>query len=231
MRIHTLQHVPFEGLGRIADWAAGGGHQLSSTLFFADAKLPDLETIDALIIMGGPMNVDDEDRYPWLKIEKQLIEKAIAHHKTVLGICLGAQLIAQVLGARVFPNREREVGWFPILLTEMGMESPLFQGLPREWMVFHWHGDTFDLPQGAVHLAASAGCQHQAFSYGDKVLGLQFHLESTPESVQALLENSDTELGEGPYIQKPDEILTDQYFPAIHQIMKQLFDRLLEAKQ
>src|SRR5690606_32591469 len=114
---------------------------------------------------------------PWMKEEKKLIEKAILKGKRVIGICLGAQLIADVLGARVFPNKEKEIGWFPIELTEEGQKSPFFAGFNKTETVFHWHGDTFEIPKGAEHIASSKVCENQAFLFDHKVLGLQFHLE------------------------------------------------------
>lgn len=154
--------------------------------------------------MGGPMGVHDEKKHPWLKAEKQFIENAIKSDKVVIGICLGAQLIADVLGAKVFPSQYKEIGWFPVHLTNEGKK--VLGDFPEDFTAFHWHGDTFDLPSGAKHLAGSVACKNQAFLY-DKVLGLQFHLESTEASVKALIDNCRQEIVPASHIQNEESIL------------------------
>ena len=159
---------------------------------------------------------------------KKIIEQAIKHEKIILGICLGSQLIADVLGANVSPNTEKEIGWFPIELTPEAQNSNIFHVLPKQLTVFHWHGDTFELPQGAIRMASSARCQNQAFIYDEKVIGLQFHLESTKSSVQKLIEHCADELVEGRYIQKSKEMLSsDDNFQKINDAMNSLLNRLL----
>jgi len=204
--MHYFQHVPFEGLGSIEQWISARGYHLTATKLYQNEPMPDMEGVELLVIMGGPMGVHDEDRFPWLAMEKRFIEKAMSKGKAVLGICLGAQLIADVLGARVYPNRFKEIGWFPIELTEAGQHSSLFGFLPARLEVFHWHGDTFDLPAGAVHMARSEACTHQAFVYNERVIALQFHLESTAEGIEALIENCSGELINGSYIQTPSQL-------------------------
>ena len=172
MRLHYLQHVCFEGLGSIGQWAQERQYGTSVTRLYCNDVLPDLDTFDMLIVMGGPMGVGDEKCYPWLKSEKEFLSKVIAADKPVLGVCLGAQLLAEVLGARVYPNAEKEIGWFPVQLTEEGRRSGFFQGLPSELEVFHWHGETFELPQGASLLASSTACRNQAFAYEKRVFGV-----------------------------------------------------------
>jgi GMP synthase (glutamine-hydrolysing) len=227
IKIHYLQHVPFEGLASIERWAKTRGHWLSVTKFYQNEPLPPVDEIDWLVVLGGPMNIYEEDRYPWLSREKRFIEQVISKEKVVLGICLGSQLIADVLGARVFRNRYKEIGWFPIEFTPEAQTLPLFNFLPPRLTVFHWHGDTFELPQDAVWLARSEGCQNQAFLYKEKVLGLQFHLESTKESVEQLLNNCADELVEGRYIQKPDEMLSRETdFEKINQALQGILDRM-----
>jgi len=208
MRIHCLQHVPFEGPFGIADWADARGHSVTVTPLYAGVPPPDPADFDWLVIMGGPMGVVDEPQFPWLVPEKALIRASIAAGKTVVGVCLGAQLIAEVLGARVYRNPEKEIGWLPIELTAAGQASAVCGFLPPSLTVFHWHGDTFDLPAGAVQLARSAACAQQAFLYGGRVLGLQFHLESTPQSVAGLCAECADELVPGPHVQTAARMLT-----------------------
>jgi GMP synthase (glutamine-hydrolysing) len=226
MRIHYFQHVPFEGLGNIENWIKAKGHSLSSTHFYENAVMPELEDIDWLIVMGGPMGAYDEKIYPWLVAEKQFILQAIKKGIKVLGICLGAQLIASVLGAKVYPNSHKEIGWFPLRLTTAGAASDLFEGFPVEFIVFHWHGDTFDLPAGAKHLAASEACVHQAFLYNKNVLGLQFHLDVLKDNIAEWVQSGAEELIEAPYIQTAGEMLSqDKRFAVIEKYMGQVLDR------
>ncbi len=205
LRIHYLQHVPFEGLGYIENWAKAKNYILTSTKFYENWTLPNIEDFDWLIIMGGPMGVYQEDEYSWLKAEKQFIKAAIKKNKVVIGICLGSQLIAEALGAKVYPNTKKEIGWFPVSLTENKLS--LTDNLPKLFEVLHWHGDTFDLPKGAIHLMQTDVCKHQAFIYKDRVIGLQFHLESTPESLKQMITNCRHELIADDFVQTEEDIL------------------------
>jgi GMP synthase-like glutamine amidotransferase len=227
MKVHYLQHVPFEGIGSIEAWLITRGAQASATRFYESAQLPHPDDFDWLIVMGGPMSVNDEQHYPWLIAEKRLIREAIARHKVVLGICLGAQLIANALGARVYPNPEPEIGWFPIERVATAKAHPCATLFPARCKVFHWHGETFDLPPGAVHLAQSTACTHQAFLLGQRVLGLQFHLETTPASVQALVDHCGAELPSGRYVQSAQEMLaTAEHFARINRLMADILGYL-----
>lgn len=227
MNIHFLQHVPFEGLASIRAWIERGGHKVTCTRLYAGDGFPRPDDIDLLIIMGGPMGVYDVDQYPWLKAEKDFLRAVIDADKRVLGICLGAQLIADVLGARVYPNGQKEIGWFPLTRTAEAGHSALGRLLPAEFMAYHWHGDTFDLPPGAVHLARTPVCQHQAYTIGDRILGLQFHLETTPESAREIIEHAGDDLVDGPTIQSADEMLADNaLFVALNRLMFALLDGL-----
>jgi GMP synthase-like glutamine amidotransferase len=209
MNVHYFQHVFYEDLGCIENWIKEKGFNLTSTKFFHEDKLPKVENIDWLIIMGGPMGVYDEDKYFWLKKEKEFIKEAIAKDKIVIGICLGAQLIAESLGAKVYPNKQKEIGWFPI--KKIGGNN-IFENMPNEFTVFHWHGDTFDLPGNSVHLAKSAVCENQAFLYKENVFGLQFHLEVTSNSLRNMTANGKDELTKDKYIQSESEILNSKNF-------------------
>ncbi len=215
MRIHYLQHVPFEDLANIQLWANERGFPVSRTAFYADEPLPALDAIEWLIIMGGPMNVYEDEKYPWLVRERRFIKKAIDAGKVVLGICLGAQLIADVLGAKVYRNEHAEIGWFPIsLIEDKGLsdskEKPVFYGFPRQFMAFHWHGDTFDLPKNAIQLVRSEACENQAFQFKKTVIGLQFHLESSLASISRLIENCPEDLKDGKYIQNKKNLLLNE---------------------
>jgi len=227
MRLHHLQHVPFEGLGSIETWAKAKGHALSATHVYRGEALPPVDVLDWLVVMGGPMSVHDEREHPWLIQEKRFIAHAIERGKTVVGVCLGAQLIAEVLGGRVFRNREKEIGWFPIRLTADAQGVPPFDDLPNPLTVFHWHGDTFDVPKGAVRVAESDGCANQAFVYRDRVMGLQCHLESTVENIRALIDQCADELVAGPYIQRPDDMLArPDRIRTMNEAMDNILDRL-----
>ncbi len=198
MKVHILQHVPFEGIGSMEPWLRRRSADITSTRFFEPWTLPDVSSLDLIIAMGGPMSVNDEAELPWLVAEKQFIRSAIRHGVPLLGICLGAQLIASALGARVYPGRQREIGWFDIEAMPHACGTFAF---PKTATVFHWHGETFDLPDGAVHLARSAACEHQAFQIGTHVIGLQFHLETTPESAADIITHCRDELVEGACVQ------------------------------
>jgi GMP synthase (glutamine-hydrolysing) len=225
MRIHYLQHVPFEGLASIEQWVIRQGNIISATKFYNGDTLPPVDDLDWVIVMGGPMNIYEDDKYPWLNSEKHFIEAAIEKNKVVIGICLGSQLIADVLGSKVYKGQEKEIGWYPITMTPEAKNSSVFAAIPQSINVFHWHGDTFDLPSDAVRLAYSEACANQAFIYADKVLGLQFHLESTKESVHQIIENCASELVTGKYIQKPEEMLArDDDFKNINSFMSKILD-------
>ena len=226
MRAHYLQHVPFEGLGSIETWLKHRGYEITCTRLFDTEPLPSIDTIDLLIIMGGPMSVNDEQIYPWLAQEKAFIQRAIETGNPVLGICLGAQLIASAMDAKVFPNPAKEIGWFPIHSVKSNEEKAF--SFPEELDVFHWHGETFSLPAGAVRIAESRGCENQAFQLGRHVIGLQFHLETTPDSARAIVENCDDELIDGEYIQAAAAILsaTPAQYESINQWMVKVLDYL-----
>jgi len=208
LNVHCFQHVAEEGLGSIQHWIDAQGHRLTYTRFYKGEKVPSLSDVDMLIVMGGPMGVYEEGSYPFLLEEKRAIQEAINADKLVLGICLGAQLIAAALGAKVYRGQYKEIGWFPLRLTDMGQDSVL-QSLHGA-TVFHWHGDTFELPVGSSCLAASAATPHQAFLYKSKVLALQFHLECTAQSLAQMCESFASDLVPEAYVQSGEAILRPQ---------------------
>jgi GMP synthase (glutamine-hydrolysing) len=229
MRIHYLQHVPFEDPAEIFNWARARRAVMAGTRLFEGDRPPGPKDFDALVVMGGPMNIYEHGRYPFLKDEKRAIAEAVAAGRIVVGVCLGAQLIADALGARVRRNRWREIGWFPVRPTPAAGQTPLADLLPVSVDVFHWHGDTFEMPAGAVHLASSTACANQAFLYDGRVLGLQFHLETTPASARGLVAHCGHEIDGGPFVQDPAAMLADPArFARANALLYRWLDRLLE---
>ena len=228
MLSHCLQHVPFEGLGSIEIWLQNAGYEIASTNFYESAELPSPNEIDLLVVMGGPMSVNDEDNYPWLVLEKEFVRKVIKTGKPVLGICLGAQLIANAIGEQVYPNSVKEIGWFPIRSVATDTNAAFV--FPESTEVFHWHGETFSLPPGAIRIAESDGCENQAFQIGRSVIGLQFHLETTPESAQKLVANCRDELIPSLYVQCEEDILSKnvQSYRAINRLMSDVLSYLAQ---
>jgi GMP synthase-like glutamine amidotransferase len=227
MTVQVFQHVPFEGIGSIQAWIDRHGARVTTTRLFAGDPLPKPGAFDWLIVMGGPMSVNDESTHPWLRPEKEAIAAAVHGGRSVLGICLGAQLIASALGARVFPNARKEIGWFPVRHSR-GAEGKLVRCFPASAEVFHWHGDTFDLPDGSTRFLEGEACANQAYAIGDKVVGLQFHLETTRQSALDLIAHSRDEIIPGETIQTEQEMLRDPgRFSAINRLMDAVLDYFL----
>ncbi len=186
-KIWVLQHHPIENLGTIADALEGAALAWQYVRTFDGHPVPrDMKGAGGLIVMGGPMGVYESDRYPFLADEMRLIEAAIREHKPVLGVCLGSQLIAATLGAKVAPGPRKEIGWYPVRLAAEAANDRLLGGIPREFVALHWHGDVFDLPRGAVALASSDMTPLQGFRYAENVYGFLFHIESTEQQVHAM---------------------------------------------
>lgn len=203
MKAVILQHVPFEGPGSIADWLSARKAEVNTLQLYAGDTLPAATANDLVIVMGGPMSVNDEWFHDWLSDEKLFLAQCIAAGKAVVGICLGAQLIASALGAKVGPNEHAEIGWFDI---EPAPTDDTFH-FPERTTVLHWHGETFALPTGARLLARSEACRNQAFQLGERVIALQFHLETTPESLDEMLEACGDELVPERFVQEEQDIL------------------------
>jgi GMP synthase-like glutamine amidotransferase len=232
MNLHVLQHVPFEGPAQTGAWAAVRGHRVTSTRWFADERPPALQSVDLLVVMGGPMSVYEEHLHPWLREEKHFIRQAIASGKRILGVCLGAQLLADVLGARVYPHTQKEIGWFPVQRTADVARAKLFDAVPEGLEVFHWHGDTFDIPPGAVHALRSEACPNQAFSFEDRVVGLQFHIEIEAGGVAALIEQCPGDLRSNRYVQSAAQMRSDGgRYARIHGILDQFLDDLVRTEE
>lgn len=226
MHVHWLQHAEHEDLGCIAPWLAARNAQVSMTRL-QRGELPLTQPdFDALIVMGGPMNIYEHAAHPWLVAEKQLIRSAIDAGKKVLGICLGSQLIAEVLDGPVTRNAHSEIGWFDVALNPAGRAHPLFDEWPERFEAFHWHGDTFAIPPGAQHLMSSEACANQGFVYRERVLGLQFHLEVTAADARRWFAE-ETPAAER-YVQTPDVILERiERFALNNRLMLRLLDRFL----
>jgi len=188
-------------------------------------SLPEPEDLDCLVVLGGPMSAWDDAGHPWLIEEKRLIEGVLQAGKPVLGICLGAQLLADVLGARTYRGPHAEVGWCDLQTTEESRHHPVAEVLPERFETFLWHGDTFDLPTGALRIARSAAYDNQGFLWGP-ALALQFHLEVRPDWVQRLACRDADQLVEGPFSQTADSVLSRDR--AIYRFNNTLMDRLLD---
>ncbi len=207
MKIHVIQHSSVNTLGTIEEYAKTRNHPLKSTRFFETKSIPAIDSFDLLIIMGGPTGVYDYKENPWLRDEKEFIKQAVETGKPVIGICLGAQLLADTLGARVYDNKYMEMGWFPIRAAIQESKPDFLKGLPEEITVFHWHSRTFGLPEGSIRLFESEGCKNQGFIYDGRIMALQFHLEVNEERIESLIKRFGDGMADGPFVQKKKEML------------------------
>lgn len=208
-KILFLEHIDFETPALLLDWAKKENFEYERLFLYDNSciSFPDLESFDILVVMGGPMNIYEVDSYPWLKEEKTFIKRCISKNKKVLGLCLGAQLIADCLGAKIVRNANQEIGFFPLSLTKAGKQSSFFKNFPNNFHAVHWHGDTFEIPENAELLCSSEACRNQAFSYNQNVLALQFHLELNYDSLKVLCKNDPPQ--KNTYVQSANEI-TDE---------------------
>jgi GMP synthase (glutamine-hydrolysing) len=196
-RVYALQHLAAEPLGIIGEALEARGIEADYIRLLDGAPVPDdMRDAAGLIVMGGSMGVYEQDKYPFLLSEIRLIEAALKAEKPVLGICLGSQLLARALGAEVRSADRKEIGWFPVTLTEAAATDRLFGGIDRCFTAYHWHGDVFDLPGGAAMLASSAQTPCQAFAYEERAYGVLFHLEATQKIVENMVRGFSTELDE-----------------------------------
>jgi GMP synthase-like glutamine amidotransferase len=203
MRIHSIVHAGHEGIGAIAQWIEFHGFTHTSTDIGNGDSFPSPGDFDMLIIMGGPMSVND--RLDWINKEKILILNSINSGKYVVGICLGAQMIASALGAKISKNEYKEIGWFPVRKS-MWVSHPITNYLPLHFTTFHWHGEKFDIPEGAIRIMESEACPNQAFVYGNRTVGFQYHMEFTPEMLQIMIDKGKNELVKSVYVQTAGEI-------------------------
>ena len=228
MKAHCLMNISFEGPGYITDWMDLRGHSMRIWRLYEDPVLPDIEEVDLLVVMGGPMNIYQEGKYPYLALEKELIHGCIRAHKHVLGICLGAQLLADALGEKVYKNREKEIGWFPVQRDAGAGRRDITSVFPSSFTPFHWHGETSDIPQDAFPIGSSPACRNQGFLFGEHVMALQFHLEVNGPIVESLLTHAAADMTPGPYVQSAGEIRSGlEHCQENRAILYQLLDRFL----
>jgi GMP synthase-like glutamine amidotransferase len=207
MRVHYLQHVSFETPGLILEWAEQRGHELGKTLLFESAQFPRVEDLDLLLIMGGPMSVHDIDLYEWLAKEKEFIKRCLAANKKILGICLGSQLLSEACGGEVTKNPEKEIGFFPVRFTAEARSHFLFRAFSPIIHFFHWHGEQFSIPPGAIRLAETDACPNQGFLLlNNRAMGIQFHPEATAGLVNRMLQEGLDELIPSNYVQAEEDI-------------------------
>jgi GMP synthase (glutamine-hydrolysing) len=210
MTVLIIKHFDMEGPGLIEDYLKQEKIPYQILNLNTGVGFPKLDGFTHIVILGGPMNVYEEDRYPLLKKEDLFIKEAIQRGKSVLGICLGAQLIAKALGARVFKAPVKEIGWYDVSLTRVGSHDPLFFDLPKIFPVFQWHEDTFEMPNAGKLIATSTSVPHQAFRYGENAYGLQFHLEVTEKMIREWMESYELEFeGSQPLLLSKLKILTE----------------------
>ncbi|MCH9610788.1 MAG: hypothetical protein S4CHLAM81_00820 [Chlamydiales bacterium] len=228
MKIQFILHANFEQPGIITSWAEQKGFETAYCRPFNGDSIPNVDTFDWLIVMGGPQSPLHLDKYPYLQSEMELIQKGIAAQKCILGICLGAQLIGQALGAQTEKSPHKEVGVFPIELTEAGKSDPLFKALNSTLPVVHWHGDMPGLTEESQLLATSKGCPRQIVRYNEHTIGLQCHFEPTQEDIAGMIKHCPEDLTPGSYIQSKEEFLASD-FDTINGVMTHLLDRLYHS--
>ncbi len=226
MRILLLQHDPLDGPGALLEWAESRGHSVACCLICQGEPLPPLASFELLVSLGGPMGAYEEEKHPWLATEKEYLRQALAAGKKILGLCLGCQLLADALGGKAFRHTCKEFGWQPI---EPLPEGDSWFGTGGTFYAFQWHGDTYTLPPGAVHLARNAAAEQQAFvlegARGGLVMGLQFHLEWTEQMAREALAEPGVAPPPSPFVQTPEEILSDL---SLFETAKQRFFALLD---
>lgn len=225
MRVHYLQHAAFENIGVIEYWAQTASCSFKGTQSYLGQALPDIDSFDFLIIMGGPQSAVEVEKYPYLMDEVNLIKAAIEHEKLILGFCLGAQLISIALGARAERSPHKEVGTYPIQLTSAGKQDPILNGLPEQFAVIHWHNDMPGLTDDAVVLADSAGCPRQIVRFADHIYGFQCHLEPTKQGITSMLQHCVSDLQAGQYVQSAEQMLAFD-FDKMHQQMLLILNNL-----
>ncbi|MCB0346024.1 MAG: type 1 glutamine amidotransferase [Bdellovibrionales bacterium] len=229
MKISVLQNVDFEGPGAIADWAEQRRWDMEVVRAYAGDSVQRAAGSELLVVLGGPMGVGDTDKFPWLESERNLISTEVSRGGRVLGICLGAQLLASAMGADVSSSPYKEIGWFPVRRITSAANCFMHDVLPEQFSAFHWHGDMFAVPTGAISLAESDGCPNQGFLFGNKALGLQFHLEVKADGVEKLVEACPQDLNTGRFVQTAEKMLkSSELFAESNQLLFAVLDALCE---
>lgn len=221
IRIHIIQHVEFEKPGLIEKWVKENNHSISFSYLYKNQLLPDFKDFDLLLILGGPAGVYETSKFEWIEPEIKFIKECIKRKKAILGICLGAQLLAAALGSEVYKGPHKEIGWLPVTF-----DSTILSFLPEKLTVFHWHGDTFDIPDGAARFASTEGVPNQAFIYNNNVIALQFHLEVTPANVDLMLENCSDDITSEKYVQTADLIKNRANKPESEKLLFEILNLL-----
>lgn len=229
MRLHLLEHAPIDlSHTNITAWAQQKGYSVAHTYLCNDEKLPAIEDFDWLMVMGGAQHAWEENMHPWLSDEKKFIAETLDRNKIILGVCFGAQLLAEALGAEVFPNAHQEIGWYEITLTPEGRKSYLFQNIPERFTTFHWHADHFSLPPGCTRLAYSEATANQAYINEERpIAGIQFHPEYPLSLVNYFVREWGDEWQKGPYVAGKEKVLaqTDR-IPETYGLMATLLDNM-----
>ncbi|NBC84168.1 MAG: amidotransferase [Bacteroidetes bacterium] len=229
-KLLIIQHVPFEGPGAIEKWAAERNYLYNIHKVYANERFPDVSDISGLVVMGGPMSVNDHAIFPWISDEIGFIKECIKQNVPVVGICLGAQFLAKAMNAKVYKAKEKEIGWFPITFNISRFPDKM-QPVDHQTDVFHWHGETFDLPGDCKLLASSKSTPNQLFLYEKRILGIQFHIELNHENINQLIENCREELSEhGPYIMSEEAMKMKSIdYPQLHTLLYNWFDYIFQG--
>ena len=232
-KLLVFQHVAHEILGTLDPLLRRYGFRIRYVNFGRqNYKIPKLSNYDGLVVLGGPMNVDEVDKYPYLIPELKTIEWAIDREMPIFGICLGSQLVAKALGAKVSRNKVKEIGWYDVISTKEGSKDPLISKLHKTEKIFQWHGDMFDIPKGAIRLAKSPDCENQVFRYGDRIYGFQFHLEVDEPMIERWLKAPDNvkELGELVGVIDPEKIKreTPKYIDRLMELSDLVFSEFIK---
>lgn len=225
MKILYVTHASFEQPGSIDTWAKRNNHETTEVRPYAGEQLPEINEYDMLVVMGGPQSPIEIEKSPYLKDEIRLVKQALDQNKRIVGVCLGAQLITEALGAKTERSPNKEIGMYELELFDAAASDPVFSSFPAKFDVMHWHSDMPGLVDGVELLARSEGCPKQAFRYGDRVYGFQCHFELTRELVEGMIEHCDGDLRSGKYVMTPEELLALDY-SEINERMDKVLDYL-----